>query len=395
MKREAMRTRLMQCLRADEGFSLVEMLVAIFVIAIGLMALLSTLTASAASLVDQRARTGATRVAGEHMESLREIGFDQLKANMAAGVYTTPSTKAMDGRTYTITTTVTERDAETGNAPVAGRETVMLVRSALAWTAGTTPRAVTYDTAVARNPLTAAAVGTGGCTAGADQSIESINIVPSPATVSASGAPLQPFTATVKLCGFLQTALVQLTFVSEGLGLQFETLSSADGGITWTATIPISKVRKTVPEGKTDTLDFVLNAGPLTQQHAVDLTGQSSVPLSIDTTSISVNPIRVESTTNNCGGNKCRNRDAVTFMATTTGLNPAVDALKLKYQLQDGTFREIAMTFDSVNSRWTHTDPAFTVKYKTGSNQQFTFTASRLEPLATRAVIMTRAVNAT
>jgi type II secretory pathway pseudopilin PulG len=374
--------------------TLVEMLVAMLLIAVGLMALLSTLTASGASLVDQRARTGATRVGTQQMEAVRASGFDRIKLDQAAGVYSAPVTQTVDGRPYTVTTAITERDAETNGAVVAGRQTVLHVVTTVAWTGpGGVPRSSRFTTAVARDNSLAAAAAPDTCAAGAAQAIDSINIVPSPATVDASGQPLQPFQATVKLCGFASSSLVQLSWPKEGDGPQSETLTSSDGGITWTATLPVTKFKTTVPEGTTSSLDFELRAASLSQLYAVELTGQSSVPLTIDSAAISQNPIRVESSGNNCNGNKCRNLNQVVFTATASGLDPAVDSLKLKYQLQDGTFREIAMTFNPATGVWSYTDNALTVKYKTGTNQPFSFNATRLQPLATRSLMVPRTVS--
>lgn len=395
-----MPTRILKRLRAEDGVSLVEMLVALTLIAVGLMALLTTLTASASSLVNQRARTGATRVASAHMEGLRARGYDGVKADLAAGVYATPITRDLDGRRYTITTAVEERDAQTGGAVVAGRESVLKVVTTVAWGAGDGARSSTFETALAAEGQSATPGGGGGggggtCIAGAERSIDSINLLPSPVAVDASGQPLEDIKAVVKLCGFTSSALVQLHWTKDGEGGKSTTLASDDGGITWRGTVSRNLVKRLVDVGGIETLDFELKAGTLSQLHALELTRQAATTLEVVSAQITPNPIRVQNSNNNCNGaKKCTNVEAVVFSAEVLGIDPTVDSVKLKYQLHDGTFREVAMTYSGSGLRWNHTDPKETVKYKVGVDQAFQFIVTRATPsgVETTSKILNRTV---
>src|SRR5438132_5411257 len=94
----------------DEGFSLLELLVAIFLFGVVLTALTGVFMAAARSIGDQRLRTAATRVAVDHVESLRGMPFDQVNDEAPTTVTTA------EGRRFTIATDVTLIDPATGQA---------------------------------------------------------------------------------------------------------------------------------------------------------------------------------------------------------------------------------------------------------------------------------------
>ncbi|HWB72917.1 MAG TPA: prepilin-type N-terminal cleavage/methylation domain-containing protein, partial [Egibacteraceae bacterium] len=133
MKATPPQTPLRRRLSGDDGLSLIEMLVAIFILSVALFALLGGLIASARSLADQRSRSAATRVASEHLEELRAQGFDALRTT--ASPFTV--TRTLDGRTYTIVTTLQEEDADPATA---GGPTVMRITATVSWTVGTVAR---------------------------------------------------------------------------------------------------------------------------------------------------------------------------------------------------------------------------------------------------------------
>jgi prepilin-type N-terminal cleavage/methylation domain-containing protein len=99
----------------EDGFTLVELLVAVFLFGVVLVALTGTFIAAVGSVGDQRLRTAATRVATDRLETLRDLPFEALDAEAGPTTATTP-----DGRTFTVDTTVTAIDPATGAAAVAG-----------------------------------------------------------------------------------------------------------------------------------------------------------------------------------------------------------------------------------------------------------------------------------
>ena len=74
-----MLTRIKQRIDADEGLTLIEMLVAFFIVAIVLTALTSTLMASLRSIVSSESRLRATQLANEVLEELQAWDWDDLE----------------------------------------------------------------------------------------------------------------------------------------------------------------------------------------------------------------------------------------------------------------------------------------------------------------------------
>ena len=98
----------------EAGFSLVELLVAIFLFALVMVPLTGVFVSSARSIGDQRLRTAATRVATDRLETLRSLPFDQLDAEAGETTVRTP-----DGREFGLATEVIAIDPAT-DAPAIG-----------------------------------------------------------------------------------------------------------------------------------------------------------------------------------------------------------------------------------------------------------------------------------
>ncbi len=383
-----MMTWIRRRLSREDGVSLVEMLVAIFILSVALFALLGGLITSARSLADQRSRSAATRVASEHLEELRAQGFDALRASASPVTVT----RTLDGRTYTITTTLQEEDADPATA---GGPTVMRVTATVSWTVGTVARSEVHTTAVAPDP---GSIASGGSTPA--QRIVSVNLNPNPTVIDAAGNPTRDVSATVVLDGFDDQAYVALTWVNDGGGTKTQYLTSTDGGITWVGVVSRTDIVRVIAPGETSPgLDFTVSVGSptsLSQPYTLSLTAQSSSPPTITSASISVSQITVENH-NNCNGpNKCRNTVAVTFSATVDGINPAQDSVRVKYQLYDGTFEERPLRYDDPatggSGAWVDTVAVLTVKFKQGPSQPFEFTVLRSADNASTSTQLTRPV---
>ena len=102
----------MQRLRSEEGFGLVELLIAMTVVSIGLMALLATYSTGYLTLQRASRQGTASALADRTLEALRGKPY----ASIGTGTSTTPYSVATtppspDGRTYTVTATVTPATA--------------------------------------------------------------------------------------------------------------------------------------------------------------------------------------------------------------------------------------------------------------------------------------------
>ena len=84
----------------DDGFSLVEVLVAVVVLAVMSLAVFSGLVQALGTGSKSRARTVAAAIAAQELEA-----YDAVAAVPAISEGTWPKTQTVDGQVYTITTT--------------------------------------------------------------------------------------------------------------------------------------------------------------------------------------------------------------------------------------------------------------------------------------------------
>jgi prepilin-type N-terminal cleavage/methylation domain-containing protein len=111
-----------QPLPGESGFTLVELLVAIFVLLVGMLGVLALLTGALRTTSKTNARVGATNLARELVESARGLDYDDLTSTLvrtrlqAEGLGSgTPWTIARRGTTYTVTATTCTFDDPTDN----------------------------------------------------------------------------------------------------------------------------------------------------------------------------------------------------------------------------------------------------------------------------------------
>jgi Tfp pilus assembly protein PilV len=95
-------------LRNEQGIGLIELVVAMTVLVVGLLALLATFTSGYRTLTRASSRGTASVLADKTMETYRGKQFSAITAGTTATTYSRTSTPASpDGRTYTVTATVT------------------------------------------------------------------------------------------------------------------------------------------------------------------------------------------------------------------------------------------------------------------------------------------------
>ena len=370
-------------LRREEGFSLVELLVAMAIFGVVLMAMAGMLISSARSIGDQRLRTAATRVATDHLEWLRSLPFADLDDQ--AGVKE-PPTKA-HGSEFTINTEVTPIDALTGEDAVtglpAGGGRVKQITAKVSWKSYGTDREAFYSTAIAPDdPGTAATA----------QRIGTITMFPSPATVDALGRSTQPIEVTVPLEGFPSSTLVDLRWTNADGTAGAKTLTSTTG-LNWRETLGIGQLLATIGADGRGEMRFDVSAGSLVAVYTLAVQGAAASPPAI-TATIDRNPITVAKPvgTKTCAAvNQCQNTNEVTFTVTSTGLDPAQDSVVLQYQLHDGTFQEVPLT-PGVSGQWVLALRQKTTKLLVGTNRAFRFTAIRSADGATASATVLRDV---
>lgn len=343
----------------EDGFSLVELLVAIALFGLVLAALTGALISSARSIGDQRLRTTATRVATDHLETLRAVPFDELDSRAGPTVATTP-----DGRTFSVDTTVTAIDAATG-APASGGR-VKQITAVVSWESGGAGRQVSYTTAVAADePGTVES-----------QAIGTISMFPSPATTDATGRPQEDIEVTVPLTGFTVGTLVHLTWSNADGTAGAKTLTSTTG-LNWRGTVAKEQVLAMLTNGSGD-VRFTVSAGSLTAVHSLAVQQAAATPPAITSATIDRSQIVVAKP----GGgrtchdrNQCQNTVDITFTVAVAGVDPGQDSVILQYQLYDATFLEVPLT--PTAGQWQLTVRQKSTKFLIGTGRAFRITAIR------------------
>lgn len=350
--------------RREEGFSLVELLVAVFVFGVFLVASTGVFISAARSVADQRLRTAATRAATHRIETLRGLPYDQL--DFEAGTSTVPTP---DGRLFTIETVVTRIDAASGAADAAGR--VKQITATVSWTSG--GRAVTpvsYTTAVADDLRLVVAL----------QTIGTITMFPSPATTDVSGRPLADIDVTVPMVGFAAGTLVNLSWTNRDGTAGARTLTNA-AGLIWRGTIPKAQILGALAVGGLGELTFNVSAGSSSATYDLALQRQVLVPPVILLATIDHSPVTVKKADHSktcAANNQCENTTAVVFNLTAIGLDPAQDSVVLQFELHDNTFQEMPLApVTLLPGSWRLTVGARTSKFLVGSARAFRFTAIR------------------
>jgi len=362
--------------RGEEGISLVEVLVAISVFAVVLVGLTGALISGVRSVGDQRLRTAATRVATDHLETLRSLPFDQLDAQAGVRTTTTP-----DGRAFTVETVVTPIDAATGSPATGG--SVRQITALVSWTSGGAQRNVSYTTAIAPDDPGLAATA---------QAIGTVTMFPSPAVTDAAGRPLEDIQVTVPLEGFPATTLVGLSWTNGDGTAGAATLTSTTG-LNWRATIPRDQINGAMGADGRGEIEFTVSAGTLKAVYTLALQVTASSPPAITGATIDRNPVTVAKPAagRTCDDrNQCQNTTDVTFTVTATGLDATQDSVILQYQLSDGTFQEVPLT--PVGGEWRLTVRQRTVKFLAGTARAFRFSAVRTADGATAATTVQRDV---
>ena len=344
---------------------MVELLVAMTLFGVVLTAVTGVFISSARSVGDQRLRTAATRLASDHLETLRSLPFAELDTPSILEMRSVP----LYGRTFTIGTEVRFITAATGGVTLdASVEELKEITATVTWTApGGGTRTLSFTTAVAADPGEAVEL----------QAIGSIIMFPSPATTGADGRPLQDIEVTVPLGGFTVGTLVHVSWTNKDGTAGAKTLTSTTG-LNWRGTIAKEQVLGDLVLGA---LTFTVSAGTLRDIYSLSLKGVVTDPPVITSATIDRNPVMVAKAigTKTCAAvNQCQNTTDVVFSVHTTGLDQTQDSVIVQFQLHDSTFVELPLSPVSGESgHWKLTVQQKSTKFQAGLTRAFRFTALR------------------
>jgi Tfp pilus assembly protein PilV len=341
--------------REDGGFTLVEMMVAIFLITTAIFALLGAFLTSASSLQKQQLRAKGNRVALDLNERLRLVDYDAPE--LQPGTYTGTKT-AVDGTPFSYTYVVVERSAGTGKAG----DIVKEIRTTVSWD-GARAGSVTYITALARP------AGDIGLPAGYAQTIRSMSITPAPSTVvDYNGFTAQDIVVTLVLSGHTTSDVVHVSW-NDDRGASTPTVdATSTNGYQWVANIGkgATGIHYQVPGGIDPTTgkgyhkDLVFTAKTdtgLTATSTLPVYGPTENPPTISSfavTSTGTNDVKVVKG----GNNQYLNSSQVDVSCNVTGLTSASDSVKLSYYNGLGQVSYLSLspttsTVSATGSTWT------------------------------------------
>jgi type II secretory pathway pseudopilin PulG len=353
---------------ADEGFTLAEMLVALGIVATGVLALLGGFIAAANSIRAQQEDARAVRVALDQYETLRLRDW-QNDPDLSVGVHT-GTARGSNGITYSYRTTITLRDIKPGGtAP--GNQVKDLVTE-VTWRTNGRTRTITYRTSMAQDPRSI------GGRSGYIQAIKSMTVAPEPSViVNYDGYTVEPIYITIEMSGFATQDELPITW-SDGNGARSVTALSTDGRY-WRATIPAgtSGIRILNPQtGVATTLRFsTVNRAGQVKSSDLQVFGPPNNPPVIDSFTVTPNPVRVY----NGGQNKDKNQTDVTFSCAVSGLDPSagsLDQVTVKYYEASGPKEQSLTKPTGTATAWTWTfarDTTFFASSATGTTT-FTYT---------------------
>jgi type II secretory pathway pseudopilin PulG len=110
--------RLLTRLRREEGFGLIELTIAITVLAVGILALVGSFSSGYLAVKRAGMKGTAAVLADRTMEAYRGATYSAISAGSPMTYSSSTSPASPDGRTYIVTTTVTPQAATNSSGSV-------------------------------------------------------------------------------------------------------------------------------------------------------------------------------------------------------------------------------------------------------------------------------------
>jgi prepilin-type N-terminal cleavage/methylation domain-containing protein len=358
----------------DEGMSLVEMMIAVFIISVGLLALAGELAANLHGQVADKRQAIAVRLATTTLEDARRLTYHSL--TLSAGNQS--QTTSQSGTAYTAATSVevcsATDPAGTCTTPGSGAASDVRVVVTVSWDEAGHTRHVslasnlgdtssTVDQVSGSGTMASLLGGTGTSTLSVV--LGALTLAPSTAAVNSNGNPASAVVATLNVTGLDTSTVIPLTW-SDDNGSHQTTMTSATS-TTWTATIAANNIKAVIPSDKTSsTVTFaatVPGGGVATKKLTV-----VSTPTFVGNCTVTPNPIVLKVLTTNT-------QNAETLSCTTTGLASS-DSVTVSYPTGVSTTANGTLT-SANGTNWSLVLPANT-KLKGAPSEVFTFSLQRL-----------------
>jgi type II secretory pathway pseudopilin PulG len=357
----------------DEGLSLVEVLVSLFVLSVALLALLGSFLTSAKSVQSQQARSQAQRAAQEQLELYRSLPFsaitdDSGERRTAEGtlvryetVVTTEDEVNPDGETVQV-----KRVTTTVYYSVNGKDEQVVYQ--------TTVRPEAGHVGVPDVEPTPTPTPTSTDPAGPAPGFTSFSFSPEPVVVDSAGTPTEDVLVTIVLTGFPASEIVRVSWRNDDGTTRSVSAISSDGS-TWKATVARSALVHYQSPNTTGVVDFTARTSTgLESRKGLQVRGPTlDPPRVIDLTVSPEAPIRVDNKTGAPQSN-------LRFTCLVAGLDAASGphSVRLVYLDRSGTQKELAMSPNLANDVWTLSVAAGgQVTFQGGNRQPFTCNVTR------------------
>ncbi len=367
-------------LSEDEGFTLIETMVAIVLVTIAVFALTAELGAYLHHQANEKSRTSAVRLMTTTLENARHASWSTVK-----GINGTNA--AAVGR-FTTTTQVqqcTVTDPEgTCTAPASDAVRDVRVRVTVSWLDGSTRKQVSSYTSLADDadgsysPTGSGTLSTlvgGVAQTATTATVSSFTASPSPTSVQTTGVPTSPVTLSMTSLGLTAgTTSIPVTWTDDNGSHQ---VSLTGGPSSWSATVPAASIKKVVASG-TSTITFAATVPGTSALVTAVLTVKPAVGFTSCT--VSPTPIPGSLLTR-------KTTQAETLTCTTYGL-ASTDTVSVSFT--SGSSTATRSLTSSNGTTWTTTLASGTSLATLGLTEAFTFTATR----ASDGVTATTVVNA-
>lgn len=355
----------------DAGMTLVEIVVAISIVTLGVLALLSALATGIRQQGLEKSQATALHLADSAIEAAKAMAYSTLVGQ--AG--TTTTANPVNGVSYTETKTFqvcSPTDAPTTcTPPGAGAVSTVHADVSVRWSfAGKThvvqvAQSVSDHSALTVSSATSPLGSCGG--AGTTLVIGQLALSPSSVTVNKTGTPSSAITATLTETGLSNATCVPLTWSDDNGSHQ---VAMTRSGSTFTATIPASSITKATPtSGGSIAFTATVPGSQAVPAATLTLIGAPAFSgnCSISVVGLGLNVITLTPLT--------RNTLLPAGLTCTTVNLAKTDSVVATYQSGTGT-KNLAMTSTN-GSTWTATLPSGSAMVKSGVSEGFTFSLTR------------------
>lgn len=367
---------------SDDGFTLVETLVALCIVTVALFALTASLTAYLHHQAIDKSRTTAVRLMTTSLENARRLPASTIATLSGSYPSTDPTGK------YTTSTVIQHcsltDSASACTAPSSAANEDVRVRITVSWLDGTKSRSVSTYTSIADDSTgTYSPTGSGTLSTlvgGTAQSATAVTVStftasPTTTTVSAAGVPAAGVALTMTTVGLTgSTTSIPVTWTDDNGSHQW---SLTGGPNTWNATVPAASIKKVVTSG-TSPLTFAATVPGTSALPTATVTLRPAV--SFTSCSVSPNPIVLTVLTR-------KTAFAETLTCTVTGL-ASTDSVTVTYPSQATTATKTLTS--ATGTTWSVTLPAATFMANgLALTEAFTFTATRASDGLTATSVLT------